>query len=439
VLLDDALEAQVYCNDMKDLGYAIDALGDNKGTILRTNIFEQVRVGILSRGRDSVNTGEIDDIGNISYSNANNFANAGTLTGFGNAISHLASINWGNGGGPPNSAASIYFRNGSPDEPNGSFVEILTSQQINAFSIPGTSNFSSDTFCTYSGSGGYDSIYSEYLSSAYAMRMMMEEQAVDQMLMQEDAEYDEAVGVKLFEAQQAMYLNLDSNPSVVNSSNLLTDYFQELESSDAAKAARVNVLKVDLAKEATQKDDYEMLAIQQQALSENAGINSTLNFLENERLVNDIYLQTLAVGIDTFAPSHKYVIDGIAPLCPYTNGKAVFEARMMQATYQPQIMYNDELNCNNTQSKKDRNLRVNDKWKVLPNPAQGWTWLMHPEMQNSKVELLGLDGVLQNTIFLSFGSKKTMIPLYGLSAGIYLLRVTQSGMTLFTDKIIVIL
>jgi hypothetical protein len=435
VWLDDGRDAQVYCNSMKDLGYAVEALGDNSGSRIRTNVLEEVLVGILSRGRTSTNTGKIDDVGSISFSNANNFANVGTPTGFGGGVSHLASVNWGNigaGGG----AASLYYRSGTSDEPLSGFSTYAdgTSQQITPLIT--SAGFISDSLCDYSGAGGFDSIYSEYLGSSYAARMMMEEQAIDQMLMQEEAEVDDEMGVKLFEAQQQMYLSLDTNPSLLSSSSLLYNYYHDLEISDAGIAARINDLKTELAKEEIQAEESEVVSIQQQALWENAGMNTGSDFLINERIVNEIYLQTLAIGADTFSQSQRESIDAIAPLCPYVYGKAVFEARMMQALYKPEMIYNDEVNCASTQSKKEKKTVRQQEWKVMPNPAKDWTWIIHPEIQNAKVEVISMNGMLQNMHGISNG-RKTMVSLNGLSSGVYLIRVVQDGRVVFTDKIIV--
>src|SRR6185295_1326957 len=65
----------------------------------------------------------------------------------------------------------------------------------------------------------------------------------------------------------------------------------------------------------------------------------------NEKVINGIYLATIAAEINSLDDSQASIILGIAEQCPYAGGKAVYRARTLYKLIDPTIEYNDDSTC----------------------------------------------------------------------------------------------
>lgn len=107
----------------------------------------------------------------------------------------------------------------------------------------------------------------------------------------------------------------------------------------------------------------------------NEGIITNANYDENERLVNEIYLETIAIENFTFTASQTQILLSIATQCPYAGGNAVFKARGMYALIDDDMDYDDENICLNESivlrqaSHPSSSPGVYEYASVYPNPA----------------------------------------------------------------------
>ncbi len=62
-------------------------------------------------------------------------------------------------------------------------------------------------------------------------------------------------------------------------------------------------------------------------------MNNSMNvsgiYIENEQTVNDIFLRTIMVDIDTFTSQQIADLEGIISQCPKCGGDAVYRARSL--------------------------------------------------------------------------------------------------------------
>ncbi|MFN0203281.1 MAG: T9SS type A sorting domain-containing protein, partial [Bacteroidia bacterium] len=81
-------------------------------------------------------------------------------------------------------------------------------------------------------------------------------------------------------------------------------------------------------------------------LTANGVIDVSETYEENERVVNEIYLTTLAKGVYELDESQINQLESIIHQCPMSGGTAVYRARAIYAMYDMEEEYNDSEVCN---------------------------------------------------------------------------------------------
>lgn len=147
---------------------------------------------------------------------------------------------------------------------------------------------------------------------------------------------NDSVIIIMRDSLKTLYLNLIN--SVLESEQLI------LKSQINSVNAQMRLLELEnktiLTAFNSSKDQ-----VSDQVRIENSAINTNLNIEQNIKAVNDIYLQTIAKGIDLYSESMKTILYNIAVMCPYEGGPAVYLARSMYFSVQPDLVYNDKYNC----------------------------------------------------------------------------------------------
>jgi PKD repeat protein len=107
--------------------------------------------------------------------------------------------------------------------------------------------------------------------------------------------------------------------------------------------------------------------------SQNGGLSAASNAELKEQKINDIYLNTLALGVDTFSATQISSLEQIAFDCPLVGGKAVYRARAMYRLLVDTTFY-EGASCiqasssgKETKEEKEWSLSAFD---LYPNPAQ---------------------------------------------------------------------
>jgi hypothetical protein len=77
----------------------------------------------------------------------------------------------------------------------------------------------------------------------------------------------------------------------------------------------------------------------------NSSITTTLVIEDNQKTVNNIYLQTIAKGLSKLDSGQAAIINGIANQCPVSGGKSVYQARALYKLFDRNVVYNDKLTC----------------------------------------------------------------------------------------------
>ncbi len=174
-------------------------------------------------------------------------------------------------------------------------------------------------------------------------------------------------------------------------------------------------------------------------------ISATLIFEQNEKIVNRIFLETIAIGQAGFSSGQIDSLESIASQCPEEGGNAVFKARSILAVINENTLFDDdEFNCIPVEERNRDQARVAEsillEFKLYPNPAKDEIMLEWPSnlAGEGTVVLFDLTGREKFRRALIFDNHKTLLQTNTLPAGIYLCKVIKGNVVIYTEKIILI-
>lgn len=163
-----------------------------------------------------------------------------------------------------------------------------------------------------------------------------------------------------------------------------------------------------------------------------------------KKIVNDIYLSTIARGNDNYTDDQRNWLNEIAPLCPFEAGPAVYQARMLLGVVDYETIYNDD-DCDNSAQ-----LRILNKgnipkvekayFNLYPNPANDVIILDYIMPVNITGELVIMDisGKEIEKYGLNQNSSNIRVSCNKLSQGIYLYKIFANGIAEKSGKVSII-
>jgi hypothetical protein len=165
------------------------------------------------------------------------------------------------------------------------------------------------------------------------------------------------------------------------------------------------------------------------------------NVLEqNRKKVQQLYLQTLGLGITQLTAQQLAEAEAIALQCPREGGSAVYAARALYRLNVDRVFAEDSL-CLVTQ---ERNIELKGQislqgLKLTPNPAgdqftiEGLAWEAN---QQAEVMLIDLNGRVCLQKAVSF--KEATIPTIDLPQGVYFCRIQSANAPPVVLKLIIV-
>ena len=180
-----------------------------------------------------------------------------------------------------------------------------------------------------------------------------------------------------------------------------------------------------------------------QAKTLNSSIN-TQNLIENDlKTVNDIYLNTWAVGIDTFSVPDSLILYAIANKNPMDCGHAVYAARVML-----ELEINLEIPDPNNGARISLNtegdetkVKISDlkSSKLYPNPNDGNMQLDYqlPEEGTGELLIFDLMGRKLFTYPLVNGNNTLKISENSLKNGLYFYHIKINNKIIWSDKLVI--
>jgi Secretion system C-terminal sorting domain len=167
------------------------------------------------------------------------------------------------------------------------------------------------------------------------------------------------------------------------------------------------------------------------ALVTNAAINSQLDHETAEKIVNEIYLNTLAKGLSEFDVNQIQLLQLVSAQCPDVAGIVVYQARAMYKLV-AQVDILDKSTCfnnaNNLELQTSSEQLANTNGVLLyPNPAHTEInlQLIKPLAINAKITIYNSLGQLMQTQIVSNETNKLLINVQHLPNGLYTLQVSS--------------
>ena len=163
----------------------------------------------------------------------------------------------------------------------------------------------------------------------------------------------------------------------------------------------------------------------------------------NEKIVNQIYLNTVAQGIG-LSRNDKPALQSIANQCPIIGGKAVYLARSLYTNYT--ITHYDDIAICAVQgisfrTKKPKVTVVKaTEYSIAPNPAANFAVLKSTTALEGDgvVSLYDIYGRLLATYRMPIWSNQVNIVTDNLPSGIYTCRLNIDNINVFTTKLSIV-
>ncbi|HNP48735.1 MAG TPA: T9SS type A sorting domain-containing protein [Bacteroidia bacterium] len=173
----------------------------------------------------------------------------------------------------------------------------------------------------------------------------------------------------------------------------------------------------------------------------NSGINTSETIQANEKLINEIYLATLAKGMHDFTSNQIQSILSVAHQCPYAGGKYVFLARAMYHMVNPDEEYYDNDLCTSLGYFRKMNPETRGSGFVItyPNPAnETITFESFSTQGFEKLAIYSMDLNLVRSVEMNKKENKYLLSTESLPPGLYIYKCSSSNETIGFGKISIV-
>lgn len=177
-------------------------------------------------------------------------------------------------------------------------------------------------------------------------------------------------------------------------------------------------------------------------ISQNSSISFSKEIEENERQINEIYLNTIAKNIRIFTDNQKSQLLSIAHQCPFSGGRAVYRARSICLLFSHSEIYNDNALCNSLGLYRKANplLNKNSFSYAFPNPTDKSVTISYSFQTDAKTELriYSSDLKLINSEPINPDSKRIIFIVENLMQGLYIYNFVQNDQVVSFGKFAII-
>ncbi len=180
----------------------------------------------------------------------------------------------------------------------------------------------------------------------------------------------------------------------------------------------------------------------------NLNVSDEENIESYEKIVNDIYLNTVAKTIYEFTEGQTQSLYNIAHLCPLEGGRAVYAARSLYALIDDRQYYDDSYLCTPSQalrkgiSDKTKESKINHYllFDVSPNPASESFEIHYKVKENDEICFSIFNAFSQKITSskLNPNDGKQKVDVSGLMNGVYSIKAFSGDKQIGLKKIIII-
>jgi hypothetical protein len=157
-------------------------------------------------------------------------------------------------------------------------------------------------------------------------------------------------------------------------------------------------------------------------LALNADLAGEAIWQSNEKTVNQIFLQTFAVGNAEFTGAQITALEGIAEGCPLSDGEAVLRARaMLEVLQNSAVFYDDVAICGVGERADNNKMIAKSALSVYPNPANDILNIEYSSAENAGIQFMifNAQGQAVREVALRGGTGTVQVSLQGIPSGVY--------------------
>ncbi|MFY9309535.1 MAG: T9SS type A sorting domain-containing protein [Bacteroidia bacterium] len=237
-------------------------------------------------------------------------------------------------------------------------------------------------------------------------------------------------------SKQGLLVNIKTDSIDVSSDGILQTFVNQAAADNMGKLTELNNIINDPAKYNT----TDMTAAQVL----NASIVPVNDIETNQKLLNDMIISNYLTNTATYTTVQVSALRTLANKCPFTDGLAVYQARVMlsgidslgteyanaceTADDASRILYTDALTEDNT------------ALTIYPNPAFGQvtiTYIIEPT-DEAVIEIYNLIGEKVAMQFLDADATEQTFSVALLNSGVYLYKYSINGKVIKSDKLVIV-
>jgi hypothetical protein len=255
--------------------------------------------------------------------------------------------------------------------------------------------------------------------------------------------------------EQMLYDWLNHDTTIRYSSPILDSFYLANASGDLEKLWMVDDLIAQLTDSVNLENTSYWTSLIQTAYTENNNIQSSEVFTNNEKWINNKYLNYLDLGLGNITQEDFEDIETMANACPYIDGTAVFKARTLYAMFVPGVDYDDMAICNSigvykggkslyeleneslNGNGKTQNVNATNNLRIYPNPASTSLTIEFPlnESDTAAFTICDLTGKIIQVETLLYPINE--IVLKNICRGFYIYICSIQGRNIYTGKLII--
>lgn len=173
---------------------------------------------------------------------------------------------------------------------------------------------------------------------------------------------------------------------------------------------------------------------------ENNNIPQSELYEENEQIVNEIFLETLARDFYTLSADQEDKLESIIVQCPFSGGPAVYSAISLYQMINDTLAYDEDLVCPSYGISPRIRKPIEYQFSVYPNPTVSTIQMKYyfGEEQDVRVVFTNTVGKVVREINVPLGTRELQVDLQDLPASIYNYKVFLHGEEFSWGKIVLI-
>jgi hypothetical protein len=234
-----------------------------------------------------------------------------------------------------------------------------------------------------------------------------------------------------WKAQKALYESLRSNQAMLNDP-VLQQFYDSASFENIGLLTDVSQLMALTTDAAVMSDSMLLAGVINDALAMNSAIVPGMITEFNEKVINEVYLNSFAIGRYKLTTAELGDAMMVAMQCIYDGGPAVAAARALVHSQYPFTMFNDEELCTGSAYRQSV-LSYNKKEKQMegsfafPNPAKDKLTISFFEKKQGKILIRDITGRLVKSITIKENTYSIAVDISDLSAGSYLYQFSDGN------------